>query len=402
MVGREAPAIHGGAEPGFGRIVDVFRDNFRDRGDVGAGCTVYVDGQKVVDIWAGVADTRTGRAWDEHTAAVMFSCTKGILALCVYRLVEEGRLDLDVPLTTYWPEFAAAGKRTITMRHVLAHRAGLPALEADLARDEICAWDPAIRALEGQEPIWTPGTAHSYHPVTIGWITGEVIRRISGLTPGRFFRQTLVEPLGLDIWIGLPASARPTVAWMEPPLPDEDTPVTQAVAEVQATPVVRQAMSMGGAMPFPTENGIVTLNDPALQAAELPGVNGIGTPRSLARLYAGCVTEIAGPRTLSARSVTDALVPQSWGQMALGDPDLGQRWGTGFMLSSPPSRPMLSPHSFGHDGAGGQLGFADEGYGVGFAYLSNQMGPVLDQRANELTRALGDCLGARTPAGPGR
>jgi CubicO group peptidase (beta-lactamase class C family) len=390
---RAGPMIHGGAESGFGRIVDVFAQNFTARGDLGAGCVVYVDGRKVVDVWAGVADARTGRAWEQDTGAVLFSCTKGILALCAYLLVQDGRLRLDVPVGTYWPGFASCGKEDVTMRQILAHRAGLPAIEARLTRAQLCGWDPAVRALEQQRPLWRPGTAHSYHPLTLGWLAGEVIRRITGLTPGRFFRQALGDRLGLDIWIGLPASARTAVAWMEPPLPDEDSPVIREVAAVQATATVRQAMTVGDSLPFPTEDSVVTLNDPALQAAELPGVNGIATPRSLARLYAGCVSDIDGPRILAPELVSDALVPQSWGQMLLGDPDLGQRWGTGFMLSSPPSRPMLGDHSFGHDGAGGQLGFADAGYRVGFAYLSNQMGPVLDQRANELTRALRACLG---------
>ncbi|WP_051809520.1 serine hydrolase domain-containing protein [Actinoplanes subtropicus] len=390
---RRPIAIQGGAEDGFGRVVDTFAENFRDRGDLGAGCAVYVEGRKVVDVWAGVADARTGRPWQEETAAILFSCTKGILSFCCYLLVQDGRLDLDVPVTHYWPHFAAAGKESITTRHILAHRAGLPAIEADLSRAQLCAWDPVVRALEGQRPLWEPGTTHSYHPLTFGWLIGEIIRRITGHTPGRFLRETVGDPMDLHLWIGLPESARDTVAWMEPPLPDEDSAVIREVAAVQATATVKQAMTVGEALPFPTENGIVTINDPALQAAELPGVNGIATPRSLARLYAGCVSKIGGPRLLTPRTVADAMVPRSWGQMLLGDPDLGQRWGTGFMLSSPPSRPMLGSGSFGHDGAGGQLGFADETHRVGFAYLSNQMGPTLDQRANKLTSALASCLG---------
>jgi CubicO group peptidase (beta-lactamase class C family) len=391
---RRAIQIHGDADDGFGPVVDAFTGNFRDRGDLGAGCTVYRDGHKVVDLWAGVADARTGRAWQEDTAAVLFSCTKGILALCCYLLVQDGRLDLDVPVAHYWPSFAVDGKESITVRQVLAHRAGLPTIEADLSRAQLCAWDPAVRALEGQQPLWQPDTAHSYHPLTIGWLAGEVIRRITGRTPGRFLRETVGDPMDLHLWIGLPSSARDMVAWMEPPLPDEDSALIRKVAEVQATATVRQAMTVGEALPFPTENGIVTLNDAALQAAELPGVNGIATPRSLAHLYASCVSEAGGPRLLTPDSVADALVPQSWGQMVLGDPDLGQRWGTGFMLSSAPSRPMLGSGSFGHDGAGGQLGFADVTHRVGFAYLSNQMGPVFDQRANTLTSALARCLDA--------
>lgn len=391
------PVVNGGAAPGFGRVVDAFIDNFRVRGDVGAGCVVYVDGVKVVDVWAGVADRRTGRPWTERTPAGLFSCTKGVVSLCAHVLAQEGRLDLDVPVSAYWPEFGQAGKGGITTRQVLTHRAGLVAVDEPLTRAQVCAWDPPVRALERQRPLWEPGTAHSYHPVTFGWLVGEVIRRITGLKPGAYFRSRIGDPRGLDLWIGLPETERASVAWIEPPLADDGTDVYRDIAAVQATDAVVRAMTMGDALPFPTENGVVTMNDPMLQAAELPGVNGIATPRALAAMYAACVSDVGGPRLLTPESVAGAVVPRSWGQMVMGDPDLGQRWGTGFMISSPPIRPMVSDRSFGHDGAGGQLGFADEEYRVGFGYVSNQMAPALDQRANELTRALRECLGAPEP-----
>jgi len=394
----DVPALSGGAEPGFGRVVEAFVDNFRLRGDVGAGCVVYVDGTKVVDVWAGLADRRTRRPWVENTSAALFSCTKGVVSVCAHMLVQDGLLDLDVPVSTYWPEFAGEGKEGITTRQVLAHRAGLVAVDASFTRAEVCAWDPPVRALERQRPLWRPGTAHSYHPVTFGWLAGEVIRRITGLTPGAFLRSRITDPRRLELWIGLPESVRSAVAWIEPPLEEDGSDVYREIAEVQATDTAIRGMTMGEALPFPTENGVVTMNDPVLQAAEIPGVNGIATPRGLAGLYAACVSDLRGPRLLSPERVADAIVPQSWGQMFLGDPDLGQRWGAGFMISSPPIRPMLSEHSFGHDGAGGQLGFADDEYRVGFGYISNQMAPALDQRANELTRALGACLGAPEPS----
>jgi CubicO group peptidase (beta-lactamase class C family) len=228
--------------------------------------------------------------------------------------------------------------------------------------------------------------------MTYGWMVGEVIRRITGSLPGVFFRRTLGDPLGLRTWIGLPASERESVAWMEPPPPDEDTPEIRAINEHLAQPVAMRNLDMGGAFGFPVENGVVTFNDPGIQAAEVPAANGISTARSLARLYAGCVSEIDGPRILSRSSIDDAVRVQSSGRQLFGPPDLGQRWGTGFMLNSPPARPLLGDRSFGHDGAGGQLAFADDEYGVGFAYLSNQMGGLVDSRANELTDAVKGCL----------
>jgi len=376
--------------------MDVFEDNFADRGDLGAACVVYLSGRPVVDIWAGVADARTGRAWSEDTAAVIFSCSKGILAICAYMLVQEGRLDLDAPVARYWPEFAQDGKEEITVRWLLSHRAGLPALDRDLTRPEVLAWWPVVRAIEAQSPLWPPGTAYSYHAMTFGWMIGEVIHRITGNLPGVFFRETLGDPLGLHTWIGLPASARESVAWMEPPLPDEDGPAVRAIADSLAAPVSLRGSSMGGAFGFPLEDGIVAFNDPAIQAAEVPAANGISTARSLARLYAACVSELAGrSRILSRSSIDDAIRVQSFGQQVFGPPDSGQRWGTGFMLNSPPARPMLGDRSFGHDGAGGQLAFADDEYGVGFAYLSNQMGGLVDGRATELTAAVKHCLGRK-------
>jgi CubicO group peptidase (beta-lactamase class C family) len=386
------PGVHGEVDDGYGPVIDVFTDNFRKRGDLGAACAVYVAGRLVVDIWAGVADARTGRKWDADTAAVIFSCSKGILAVSAYVLVQDGRLDLDAPVSRYWPEFAQHGKEAITVRWLLSHRAGLPVLDRDLTRPEVLAWEPVIRAIEAQPPRWAPGTAHSYHALTYGWLVGEVIRRITGSLPGVFFRKTFGDPLGLHTWIGLPASARESVAWMEPPLPDEDTPIARAIAQHLAQPVAMRNLDMGGAFGFPVENGIVAFNDPEIQAVEVPAANGISTARSLARLYAGCVSEIDGPRILSRSSIDDAIRVQSSGRQLFGPPDSGQRWGTGFVLDSPPARPLLGCRSFGHDGAGGQLGFADDEFGVGFAYLSNQMGGLVDARASELTAAVKGCL----------
>ncbi len=323
--------VRGHVDDGFGPVMDVFADNFTERGDLGAACAVYVAGRPVVDVWAGVADARTGRMWSEDSAAVIFSCSKGILAICAYLLVQAGRLDLDAPVGRYWPEFAQHGKESITVRCLLSHRAGLPALDRDMTISEVLAWEPVIRALEIQSPLWPPGTAHSYHAMTHGWMIGEVIHRITGSLPGVFFRDNLGDPLGLHTWLGLPASARESVAWMEPPLPDEDAAAVQAIADSLASPVSLRGSSMGGAFGFPLENGIVAFNSPEIQAAEVPAANGISTAGSLARLYAGCVSELAGmDRILSRSSVDDALRVQSSGQQVFGPPDAGQRWGTGF------------------------------------------------------------------------
>jgi CubicO group peptidase (beta-lactamase class C family) len=159
-------AVHGDVDDGFGPVMDEFVKNFRERQDVGAGCTAYVGGRPVVDLWAGIADRRTGRPYEHDTATVIFSCTKGVMAICAYLLVQEGRLDLDAPIAHYWPEFAQAGKEGITVRDAMAHRAGLAYLDADLTLDDVVAWDPVIHAIEAQAPHHAPADGHAYHAST--------------------------------------------------------------------------------------------------------------------------------------------------------------------------------------------------------------------------------------------
>jgi CubicO group peptidase (beta-lactamase class C family) len=381
--------VYGDVEDGYGSVADEFLRNFRDRGDVGAGCTAYVDGQVVVDLWAGFADRRTGRPFEHDSATVIFSCTKGIMAVCAYLLVQDGRLDLDLPIAHYWPEFAQGGKERITVRHALAHRAGLSYLDTDLTLEDVVAWDPVIRAIEIQRPHTAPEDGHAYHASTIGWLIGEVIHRITGMSPGANFRAVLGDPLGLDTWIGLPAEARPKVAWMEPPLPDDDSEFARGFARLANEPNLVRAMSLGKAFAFPSADGQVTFNDPVIQSAEIPGAGGISSAASLARLYAACVTGVdGGPALLTAESIADGLRVQSAGPQLTGQPDDGARWGTGFQISSAPAQPLLGPTSFGHTGAGGQLAFGDADHRASFAYLTNQMGGYGDARARSLVEAL--------------
>ncbi|MBY8875014.1 beta-lactamase family protein [Micromonospora sp. PLK6-60] len=377
------PQIHGHVDEGFGPVADVFRGNFASRGEVGAAVAVYVAGRKVVDLYGGLADPRTGRPWTADTPAVVFSVTKGIMAICAYRLVQEGRLDLDAPVTRYWPGFGQHGKAEIPVRWLLTHQSGLPALDKPFTREEVIAWDPVIEAIEAQAPLWQPGTAHSYHPITYGWLIGEVIRRITGELPGAYFARTLGEPLGLRTWLGLPAAERDAVAWMLAPIGDPGP---------AAHPVAERGITMGGAFAFPAdENGLVSFNDPAIQAAQIAGAGAVSTAAGLARLYGACVADVDGPRLLSAASVDDAITVRAAGQQVYGHPDIGHRWGTGFLVHSAP-RPMVGARSFGHDGAGGHLAFADDTHQVGFGYVVNQMGGVDDVRADLLSAALRDCL----------
>jgi CubicO group peptidase (beta-lactamase class C family) len=249
-----------------------------------------------------------------------------------------------------------------------------------------------IAAIQRQRPLFAPEDGFVYHPMTFGWIVGELLRRVAGSTPGELV-DSIARRLDLHLWIGVPSWARPDVAWMEPPLPDGESEQARLFeALVQQHPFVGRSLTMSGAFEFPADDHHVTFNDADLMATQIPAANGVATARSLAQMYAACVSPVEGYRLLTDASLDDALTVRSAGQQLSGAPDDGGRWGTGFQLASAPSQPMLGSGSFGHAGAGGQLGFGDIEHRVGFAYLSNQMGGYGDVRASTLSSALGRCL----------
>ncbi|MER5422838.1 serine hydrolase domain-containing protein [Streptosporangium roseum] len=373
----------GSADERFGAVADAFSRNFAEYGELGAAVTVFAGGRKVVDLWGGVADGRTGRPWTQDTVVPVFSCAKGVVGICAHLLAQEGHLKLDAPVSRYWPEFAQHGKEAITCRMVLGHRAGLPALDPVLSFEEVAAWTPVIHAIEAQEPLWEPDTAYEYHGHVFGFLIGEVIRRITGLTPGAYFRRAVGEPLGLRAWIGLPAEemdgrARLVEADGRPPMPGPEHLLTRIV-------------TMNGALAFPGLDEPHGWNGPALLALELPGAGATASASGLAGLYAAAVTGIEGQeRLLTPDTVTDAVREVSSGKGWLGF-DAGARWGSGFLLDSA-FRPMLGERSFGNDGAGGQFAFGDDEFGVGFAYVANRMIGHGDARANRLVEAVRECL----------
>jgi CubicO group peptidase (beta-lactamase class C family) len=201
-------AVEGDVEPGFERVREAFGGNFEHGGDVGAALCVYRHGRKVVDLRGGLADAGAGRSWARDTLQLVYSATKAATATCAHLLAQRGELDLDQPVASYWPEFAAAGKAEIPVRWLLSHRAGLPVIDRPIPLDALLAWDPMTAALAAQRPVWEPGTAHGYHGRTYGWLVGEVIRRVSGRSVGTFFADEIAGPAGLDFFIGLPAAER--------------------------------------------------------------------------------------------------------------------------------------------------------------------------------------------------
>ncbi len=383
--------ISGRVEPGYEPVRDAFAANFDRQEELGAACCVYRDGRPVVDIWAGEV-APDGPAWDEDTLGLVFSTTKGAAAVCAHLLASRKELDLDARVVDYWPEFAAAGKGDVPVRWLLTHQVGLPVVDAALSFDEVCAVAPVVAALAAQAPVWKPGTSHGYHALTYGWLVGEVVRRVTGRSLGQVFTDEVAGPLGLDFWIGLPEAEEARVAQLEsPPLPTDPELLALMAAVMGSDSLLWRALTLNGALGADFSETGPIFNSRAVHATEMPAANGITTARSLARMYAATVGEVDGVRILPPDTVADACAERASGPDAVLM--IESRFGTGFMLDSQLC-PMLGPASFGHAGAGGSLGFADPGAGIGFGYVMNRMGADLtgDVRAINLVAAVRACL----------
>jgi len=370
--------IGGWVEASFEPVLDAFAENFDARGEVGAAVCVYVDGQPVVDLWGGVADAATGRPWESDAVVLVYSSTKGVTSVCANRLIERGRLDPAAPVAEYWPEFGAGGKAAITVAQLMSHQAGLPLVEGDFTLAEALAWDPMVRALAAQEPIWPPGTRHGYHMRTFGWLVGELVRRVDGRTIGTFWREEIAEPLGLDFWIGLPEAIEPRVAQLVPP-------------ERDLGELLKKFPDLLLSRVFSNPAGLFGYNDMwnsrAIHAAELPSSNGIGDARALARMYASCIGDLDGVRALQPSTVAAATVEQACGKDEVLTSETC--FGLGFMLGRSFGA-ANSSSAFGHAGAGGSLAFADPDTRLGFGYVMNDLrfDPNGDPRSEELVRAV--------------
>jgi CubicO group peptidase (beta-lactamase class C family) len=403
MTDSEVP-IGGWVAPGFEGVREAFEENFRSHGDKGASLGVYVGGEAKVDLWGGVADLGTGRPWTADTVSIIYSATKGATAILAWLLAQHGVLDFDAPVTRYWPEFGGGGKASVPVRYLFTHQVGLPYLDQNLTREEILEGSRIVEVLEQEAPVWEPGTAHGYHALTYGWLTGALIAKATGTRLGEVFDAEIAKPLWLDFHIGLPAKDIPKVAAlidMPPPDPgalgaitdpaQKEIMLAMAAAALDPQSTFSRALSTNGALPTPDAT---TWNDPRVYQAEMPAANGISNGRSLARLYAATVSEVDGIRLLSDETVAKAKQEQ------VNGPDrtliVPSRFATGFQLPTP-TAPLLSPDSFGHVGAGGALGFADTRHQVGFGYVQNQLlagGPDGDPRTRGLIAAIARAIGA--------
>lgn len=364
----ETDSVVGWYDDAFQAVADVFVERIASGKELGASFCLYHRGKAVVDLWGGIADPESGKHWQRGTASVLMSATKALAYACIYKLAEREKIDLDAPVSSYWPAFAAAGKSRITVREVMAHRAGIPALDRDLGYQDLHDHQPLLDAIAAQPPLWEPGTRHGYHPLTTGWILSELLRRIDGRSARTFFDDEFARPLGLNLTIGNLDPKRDFAPLLRPP--PGAAPGMEQFYAAMADPASIPARSFAGPQLTPYD-----FNAPEAQALEIPSGNGIGDGRSLARFYASLIGPVDGRRVLSAESIADAVRTVSSGHDAVVL--LRTDFGTGFFLPGGPMFAESRPGSFGHGGSGGALGLADPAHEMALGFVMNQMAPGL-------------------------
>jgi CubicO group peptidase (beta-lactamase class C family) len=377
--------------PGFEPVAEAFEENFAERGELGAAFAAYVDGAPVVDLWGGIADAASGRPWERGTLQLIFSGTKGLTALCVAMLLDRGALELDAPVARWWPEFGAAGKEAVTVADVVSHRVRMPGVRTPVDEDAFLDARGMAARLAAQPQETDPRTAVVYHPITYGWLCAELVRRAdpAGRSVGRFLADEVVGPLGLELWLGLPAQ------------------LEERVATLRYGP--EWGLSVGREDPFPGDAlwTAIWANPPlfppgepppwnrrAWHAAEIPAANAIGTARSLARIYGAlaCGGALDGARLLSPQGVARASAQLSAGTDAFTDEPLA--FGVGFELQTGAATFGPAAQAFGHTGAGGSVHGAWPAQRTGFSYAMNELrdDPEGDPRARALLAALHACV----------
>ena len=391
------PLVEGHVSRGFETVRDVFAENFTHRHERGGACCVYYKGEKVVDLWGGVRNTATGEPWHADTMVIIYSATKGLAAMAMAVAHSRGWLDYEARVADYWPEFAQHGKADITVRQLLAHQAGLFALDERIGRDVVADLDRLAAVLARQTPAWEPGARQAYHAVTLGYYQGELIRRIDPKhrTIGQFFHDELATPLGLDVYMRLPEA-----------IPNS------RLATIVAPGLVERLLG------FPLRLSLDTLNRNsnivrALRGSELPhddervyarnfevpSGGAVGTARAIAHAYSVFAT---GGRELGLRAETLDLLAAPAVPPARGFYDeclKGEaRFSLGFMKPCP-AWPFGSASSFGSPGAGGSFGYADPSAGVGYGYVTSKMGVSLTGDPRDV--ALRDALSSALPAESG-
>ncbi|MFN2617316.1 MAG: serine hydrolase domain-containing protein, partial [Thermoleophilaceae bacterium] len=390
--------VEGIVAPGFEDVRQEFERNFAERRELGAACAAYVEGEKVVDLWGGVRDARFGAPWEEDTLVLVYSTSKGLAAMTLALAHSRGWLDYDERVETYWPEFAQAGKAAVTVRQLLGHEAGLPVVDEPLNPKLLADFDRLADAIASQPPAWRPGTRHGYHGVSLGWYEGELIRRVDPQrrTLGRFFAEEIAEPLGLEVFFGVPkdfpsrrlARIERVRAWRALPQA-RDLPPTMALSMLRPGSLSRRTFAN------PRFRRPADLDRAEYRSVEFPAGGAVGGARDIARAYAAFA---AHPPELGLSSDTLHELTRFPTPPRFGWRDEVLKVDTAFSLGF--ARPLgdfrfgSSQRAFGHPGAGGSFGFADPERQVSFAYVMNRMGfrIVDDPREKALRDALYGCL----------
>lgn len=364
----------GTVAPGFEAVADAFAQNFSERGEHGAAFSVVIDDVTIVDLWGGMADAARTRRWSQDTLQLIFSGTKGLVAICLLVLIDRGELSLNEPVCRWWPEFAAEGKDAITVAEVVSHRARLPAIAETLTEDDLLNGVELARRLARQAPERDPRAVTIYHPLTYGWLCGELVRRISGQSVGRFFADEVAGPLGLDLWIGLPAELEPRVSELVCG-PGFDNGARGGSDPLLAAIYDNPPLFPCAALPW---------NASRFHTAEIPGANAIGSARSVARLYAALTT---------GRLMSDATVRLGRTELSrFTEPATGEplAFGVGFQLQTHEARYGPPTTAFGHTGTGGSVHGAWPEQGLGFSYTMNELRDARtpDPRAQALLKAV--------------
>jgi CubicO group peptidase (beta-lactamase class C family) len=370
--------ISGAVTPEFERVRIEFERNFLARGEQGAACTIFHRGVKVVDLWGGFRCTRSRKPWTEQTLSLAFSVTKGMAAAVMAVAHSRGLFDLDEAVAAYWPEFAEGGKHLITVRQLLSHQAGLVSIDQQLDPQQLADYDLLAKIIAKQKPLWRPGTRHGYHTLTLGWYQSELIRRIDPQhrSLGVFFQDEIAGPLGIEFYIGLPASIAP-----------ERISTIKGFHRVALLGHLNQLpplMVLAGIWPrsmLAKSVRVMRIDNPAdigsseYRGVEIPSANGIGQAQAIARVYdvlARGGDELGITATTWRELVAPAISPQ------LGTHDtifkIDTRYSFGYSRPSGAFRFGSDDRAFGCPGAGGSFGMADPTEQLGFAYLTNKMG----------------------------
>jgi CubicO group peptidase (beta-lactamase class C family) len=387
--------VEGHTAPRFEAVREAFIESFASRHELGGACCVYWRGEKVVDLWGGIRNKRTGEPWERNTMVVVHSATKGLAAMTLALAHSRGWLDYEARVATYWPEFAQHGKEAITVRQLLAHQAGLFAFDEPVDRDVVADLDRLACVMARHEPAWAPGTRQAYHALTLGFYEGELIRRVDPRhrTLGRFFRDEIAVLLGEDMYIGLPESIpNSRLATLARPRPMDMLRILpiRALAMNRRSNIYR-ALAVNPGSDVYLDEARVYARD-----LEVPSGNGVCTARGIAHAYGVFAT---GGQELGLRPETLDLLAAPAIPPTRGFRDACLKGKVEFSLGfMKPSRalPFGNPDSFGSPGAGGSMGFADPAAGIGYGYVTSQMGTRLSGDPRD--RALRDALYAALAA----